>query len=105
MTLPLFVAAGLLEIGGCYLVWLTWRHGHPFAWAAGVVALAGFGLVLAAASADTPSRAYAAYGGIYIALALVWMAAVEGLIPDRWDFAGAAIAIAGALVILYGPRG
>ncbi len=104
MANALFLLAGLLEIGGCYLVWMSVRHGHPWAWAIGVVLLAIFGLVLAFASADAPSRAYAVYGGIYIAMALAWMAAVEGFAPDRWDIAGSAIAIVGALVILFGPR-
>ncbi|RWF53121.1 MAG: hypothetical protein EOS47_34175, partial [Mesorhizobium sp.] len=50
-------------------------------------------------------RAYAAYGGIYIAASLGWLRLVEGVRPDRWDLAGAAICIAGASVILLAPRG
>ncbi|MFN4194195.1 MAG: hypothetical protein ACK4FR_14810, partial [Tabrizicola sp.] len=49
-------------------------------------------------------RTYAAYGGIYIAASLAWLWAAEGVRPDRWDVAGAAICLAGAAVILYGPR-
>jgi small multidrug resistance family-3 protein len=56
---------------------------------------------------DAPfaGRAYAAYGGIYILASLVWMWAVEGFRPDRWDAVGAAICIVGAMVIIFGPRG
>jgi small multidrug resistance family-3 protein len=50
-------------------------------------------------------RAYAAYGGIYILASLVWMGAIEGVRPDRWDALGAAICVMGAMVILLGPRG
>jgi small multidrug resistance family-3 protein len=52
-----------------------------------------------------PSRSYAVYGGIYIAAALLWMVIVDKHTPDRWDVTGVAISIAGALVILFGPRG
>lgn len=54
---------------------------------------------------DYAGRAYAVYGGIYIAASLAWLWLVEGRAPDRWDLAGAAVCIAGALVILYAPRG
>ena len=49
-------------------------------------------------------RAYAAYGGVYIAASLAWLWAAEGLKPDRWDLGGAALCLVGAAVILFGPR-
>lgn len=55
--------------------------------------------------ADFAGRAYAAYGGIYIVASLVWLWAVEGTRPDRWDVVGAAISVVGALVIIFAPRG
>jgi hypothetical protein len=54
---------------------------------------------------SSAGRAYAAYGGVYIAVSLLWLWAVEGVRPDRWDLAGAAICMIGAAVILYGARG
>ena len=55
---------------------------------------------------DSPAagRAYAAYGGVYIAASLAWLWAIEGLRPDRWDMGGAALCLAGAAMILLGPR-
>src|SRR3546814_4502477 len=56
-------------------------------------------------SSDLAGRAYAAYGGVYIAAALLWLWAVEGAKPDRWDLIGAAVCLGGAAIILFGPRG
>jgi small multidrug resistance family-3 protein len=50
-------------------------------------------------------RAYAAYGGIYIASSLAWLRASEGVTPDRWDLVGSAVCVVGALLVLFGPRG
>src|SRR3546814_12304462 len=57
--------------------------------------------------ADSPfaGRAYAAYGGVYIAASLGWLWIVEGVRPDRWDLTGAAVCLAGTAIILFGPRG
>ncbi|TIU59364.1 MAG: hypothetical protein E5W25_33105, partial [Mesorhizobium sp.] len=60
--------------------------------------------LLALVDTSAAGRAYAAYGGIYIAASLGWLWLVEGVRPDRWDLAGAAICIAGASVILLAPR-
>ena len=54
---------------------------------------------------DAAGRAYAAYGGVYIAASLLWLWLAEGFRPDRWDLIGAAICIGGASVILFAPRG
>jgi small multidrug resistance family-3 protein len=72
--------------------------------APGVASLVAFAYLLTLVDAAMAGRAYAAYGGIYIVASLFWLWAVEGARPDRWDIMGAAICIAGALVILFGPR-
>ena len=104
MRLALFVLAAILELSGCYLMWMGQKQANVLLLLGGIVVLAGFGLALAQVSDDLPSRAYAAYGGIYIAAALLWMVMVDKHTPDRWDITGVAISIAGALVVLFGPR-
>jgi len=69
-----------------------------------MVALAGFALLLTRIEAEAAGRVFAAYGGIYIVAALGWMAWVDGVRPDRWDAIGALLCIAGAGLILFGPR-
>jgi small multidrug resistance family-3 protein len=105
MRLGFFALAALLELAGCYLMWLGQKQSNLMMWIGGAVVLAGFGLVLAQVGDNLPSRSYAIYGGIYIAAALVWMVVIDKHTPDRWDITGVAISIAGALVILFGPRG
>jgi small multidrug resistance family-3 protein len=91
----LFVLAGLCEIGGGYLVWGWIREGRPLAWAAlGAAILALYGVVAALQPISEFGRVYAAYGGIFIALALLWGIVVDGFRPDRWDLLGATIAVA-----------
>ncbi|MDB4887436.1 MAG: rane protein ynfA [Gemmatimonadetes bacterium] len=100
----LFVFAGLLEIGGGYLVWQWIRHGHSVTRGmVGMVLLAGYGIVATYQPADF-SRVYAAYGGIFIALSLVWGWALDGRRPDVPDVAGAMLCVAGAAIIMYWPR-
>lgn len=104
MRLAFFTLAAVLELSGCYLMWMGQKQANILLWLGGIIVLAGFGLALAQVSADLPSRAYAAYGGLYIAAALLWMVVVDKHTPDRWDITGVAISIAGALVVLWGPR-
>jgi small multidrug resistance family-3 protein len=104
-TLLVYVAAGLCEIAGCFAAWAWLRLGHSPLWLLpGALALAGFALLLTRVEAEAAGRAYAAYGGIYIALSLVWLWLVEDRPPDRWDLSGAMICLAGAGLILWGPR-
>jgi len=70
-----------------------------------MTSLALFAWMLTLVEANAAGRAYAAYGGIYIVSALTWMWLVEGVPPDRWDVAGGAVCVAGAALILLGPRG
>jgi len=71
----------------------------------GMASLALFAYLLTLVDAEHAGRSYAAYGGIYIASALVWLWLAEGVRPDRWDLIGGAICLIGAGVILLGPRG
>ncbi len=101
-----FVLAGLCEIGGGYLVWGWLRQDRPFAWALmGAVILALYGVVAALQPIEAFGRVYAAYGGVFIALALLWGILVEGWRPDRYDVLGAMIAILGVVVMVAPPRG
>jgi small multidrug resistance family-3 protein len=106
MTYLLYVAAALAEIAGCFSFWAWWRLEKSPLWLApGLASLALFGFLLALVDTSAAGRAYAAYGGIYIAASLGWLWLVEGVRPDRWDLAGAALCIVGASVILLVPRG
>ncbi len=105
MRIAFFALAALLELSGCYLMWMGQKQSSLLIWLGGAVVLAGFGLVLAQVGNELPSRSYAIYGGIYIAAALAWMVVIDRHTPDRWDITGVAISIAGALVIMFGPRG
>jgi small multidrug resistance family-3 protein len=100
----LFLLAGLCEIGGGYLIWLTIREGKPWWYAViGALILALYGVVATMQTADF-GRAYAAYGGIFIVLALLWAWKVDNFRPDKYDVIGALIALIGACIIIYMPR-
>jgi small multidrug resistance family-3 protein len=102
----LFVLAGLCEIGGGYLVWGWMREHRPVAWALiGALVLAAYGVVAALQPISEFGRVYAAYGGVFIALALFWGVLVDGFRPDRWDLLGASICVVGVLVMVGPPRG
>ena len=96
-----FGLAAVLEIAGCFAFWLWLRRGGSPLWAvAGVVSLIGFALALTRIETAFAGRAYAAYGGIYIATSVAWLWTVEGQHPTFWDVTGAGVAISGALIIL-----
>lgn len=103
-SLPLFVLAGLCEIGGGYLVWLWLREGKSV-WLAlgGAILLTAYGFVATLQPANF-GRAYAAYGGIFIILSILWGWQVDKIRPDRLDWVGAAIILVGVLVMMYVPR-
>jgi len=104
-TLLIYLGATLAEIGGCFAFWAWLRLGKSIYWIIpGVLALAVFAYLLTRVEADFAGRAYAAYGGVYIASSLLWLWAVEGVRADRWDLTGAAICLLGAAIILWGPR-
>lgn len=104
-TSLIYVAAAFAEIAGCFTFWMWLRQGRSIWWAAsGIVSLAAFAFLLTLVPAAAAGRAYAAYGGVYIAASLVWLWSVEKTLPDRWDLTGAAVCLLGAAIILFGPR-
>ncbi len=97
--------AALAEIAGCFAFWAWLRLGQPVWWVLpGLLALAAFAWALTLVEADAAGRAYAAYGGVYIAASMAWLWAVENTRPDRWDLVGAAVCLTGAGIILLAPR-
>lgn len=104
-ALAIYGGAALAEIAGCFAAWAVLRQDASALWLApGLASLAVFAWLLTLIEAPAAGRVFAAYGGIYIVASLVWLWRVEGLRPDRWDMAGAALCLAGASVILFGPR-
>jgi small multidrug resistance family-3 protein len=101
----LFVLAAVLEIGGAWLVWQGIREHRGWLWmGAGVIALGAYGFVAAFQPDAHFGRVLAAYGGVFIVGSLLWGMAADGFRPDRWDVAGALVALAGVALIMYGPR-
>lgn len=106
VTFAIYAAAALAEIAGCFAVFAWWRLGASAGWLApGALALAAFSMLLAQVDSPSAGRIFAAYGAVYIAASLGWMALVEGVRPDRWDVLGGALCLLGAAVIMLGPRG
>jgi small multidrug resistance family-3 protein len=100
-----YVLAALAEIAGCFSFWAHLRLGRSAWWMLpGMASLALFAYLLTLVDAVAAGRAYAAYGGIYIAASLVWLWSVEAVRPDRWDLAGTLVCLLGAGLILFGPR-
>lgn len=101
----LFLMAGMAEIGGGYLVWLWAREHKSFVLAIlAIPVLASYGLFQAWQPTHF-GRAFAAYGGVFIAMAVLWGWFVDGRRPDTFDLIGAAVAVAGAAIIMAAPRG
>jgi small multidrug resistance family-3 protein len=100
---PLFAITAVAEIVGCYLVFL-WVRGDrsPLLLVGAAVALGVFAWLLS--FHPSAGRAYAAYGGVYVAAAVVWGWLVEKQPPDRWDLIGAAVCLVGMAIITFGPR-
>lgn len=105
LTAVAFIIAAIAEIAGCFAFWAWVRLDKSVWWIApGIVSLIVFAYALTFVQSEAAGRAYAAYGGIYIAASLVWLWAVEGFRPDRWDVIGAIICLVGMAVILFAPR-
>lgn len=101
----LFLVAGLLEIGGGYLVWLWLRESRGWLLgAAGGLILFLYGVV-PTLQPEHFGRVYAAYGGVFVVLSLLWGWVVAGVRPDRPDLVGALLCLSGVGVIMYWPRG
>ena len=104
-AIAFYLGAAVAEIAGCFAFWAWFRLGKTTLWIfPGTASLILFALLLTRIDSSFAGRAYAAYGGVYIAASLIWLWAVEGTQPDRWDLLGALICLIGAAVILWGPR-
>ncbi len=104
-TIIAYIGAAIAEIAGCFAFWAWLRLGMSIWWVVpGLVSLALFAYLLTLVDSDAAGRAYAAYGGIYIASSLVWLWLVESIRPDRWDMIGASVCLAGAAIIISAPR-
>lgn len=106
MTLILYPLAAIAEIAGCFAFWAWLKLDRSSLWLVpGILSLALFAWLLTLVPSDAAGRAYAAYGGVYIAASLGWLWLIEGQRPDRFDLMGAAICLVGAAVILLPSRG
>ena len=100
-SLAIFALAAFFEMASCFAFWYWARRGGGFAVVSlGVVSLIAFAFALTRVDSAFAGRAYAACGGIYITASLIWLWAVEGQAPTRTDLVGAALALAGAVVII-----
>lgn len=103
-TTALFAITAVAEILGCYLPWLVLKQGRPpWLLLPAAVSLALFAWLLTL-HPFAAGRTYAAYGGVYIAVALGWLWAVDGVAPTRWDAIGAGVALVGMAIIALQPR-
>lgn len=103
-TVALFVVTALAEIVGCYLPYLWLKKDAPvWVLVPGAVSLALFAWLLTL-HPHAAGRVYAAYGGIYVAVAIAWLWLVDGVRPTNWDWVGAAVSITGMAIILFAPR-
>ncbi len=100
----IFILAGLCEIGGGYLVWLWLRDNKPLWFGiTGLIVLGLYGIVATLQPANF-GRVYAAYGGVFIVLAILWGWKIDGIVPDRYDLIGGALAFSGMAIIMFAPR-
>lgn len=105
IAIVLFILAGVAEIGGGYLVWLWLRESKPLWYGViGSLVLVAYGIIPTLQSFPSFGRIYAAYGGIFIVLALLWGWLVDKKTPDLYDWAGALVCLIGVSIIIGGPR-
>lgn len=104
-SFAIYTAAALAEIAGCFSFWAWLRLDRSIWWLVpGTLSLVLFAYLLTLVDSAAAGRAYAAYGGIYIAISLAWLWLAEGVRPDRWDISGVALCLIGAAIIFAGPR-
>ncbi len=103
-TVALFAITALAEIIGCYLPYLWLRQGGSI-WllVPAALSLALF-VWLLSLHPSAAGRVYAAYGGVYVAMALIWLWAVDGVRPSLWDVLGVGVTLAGMAIIVFAPR-
>jgi small multidrug resistance family-3 protein len=101
----LFVLAGLAEIGGGWLVWQWLRNGKAL-WVGllGGAVLMLYGVIPTLQEESSFGRVYAAYGGVFVVLSILWGTVVDGWRPDRFDLIGAGVALIGVFIIMWGRR-
>jgi small multidrug resistance family-3 protein len=105
MTYLIYAAAALAEIAGCFAFWAWLKLDKSPVWLApGMLSLALFAWLLTFTPFDAAGRAYAAYGGVYIAASILWLWLVEGQRPDRWDLTGLIVCLIGSAIILLPSR-
>ena len=101
----IFIIAGILEIGGGYMIWMWLRKGYSVGYGlVGAVVLAGCAIVTTFQSSSF-GRVSATYGAYFIVMSLVWAYFFDDFHPDRYDIIGSAVCVAGAIIIYYAPRG
>lgn len=101
----LFVLAGLAEIGGGYLIWLWLREAWPFWYGIiGGVVLIFYGIIPTLQEFPNFGRVYAAYGGVFIILAVLWGWGIDKKTPDIYDWLGTAVCLVGVSIMLWAPR-
>jgi len=104
-TIILFILAGLAEIGGGYLIWLWLREDKPWWFGIlGAIVLVAYGVIPTFQKFPSFGRVYAAYGGVFILLAVLWGWGIDKKTPDMYDWIGALICLIGVTVILWAPR-
>ena len=102
-AVSLFLIAGLAEIGGGWLVWQWLRAGRSFQWGAGgALILFLYGVIPTLQHEPNFGRVYAAYGGIFVLLSLLWAWQIDGWQPDRFDLLGGLIVLIGVVLIMWG---
>lgn len=104
ISVSLFILAGFCEIGGGYLIWLWLKEDKPFLWGAVGAFILIFYAVVATWQTEAFGKVYAAYGGIFIFMSLLWGWKLDNQKPDVFDITGAAIALVGVLIIMFMPR-
>lgn len=104
-TIVLFTLPGLAEIGGGYLIWLWLREGKSIYWGiGGGVSLVLYGIIATFQTFPSFGRVYAAYGGVFIVLSVLWGWGIDKKTPDLYDWIGAGICLIGVSVMLFAPR-
>nr|WP_239454475.1 YnfA family protein [Bacillus suaedaesalsae] len=104
-AIGLFILAGIAEIGGGYLIWLWLREGKTYYFGiGGGLALSLYGVIATFQTFPSFGRVYAAYGGVFIVLSVLWGWGIDRKTPDIYDWLGAIICIIGVSVMLFAPR-
>jgi Uncharacterized conserved protein len=103
-SISYFILAGIFEIGGGYLIWLWLREDRGISYAVlGAIILAFYGIIPTLQPSNF-GRVYAAYGGVFVVLSILWGWGVDKVVPDKFDIIGGLVCLLGVLIIMYWPR-